>query len=172
MVLRLVVFDLDETLVHATERQLPTEHLTQIGQYFVYERPYARQLLAFAAARLDVGVWSSSSDVYIQHVLSHLLPEGYPLKFAWSVSRCIQRPDVASGGYVYIKDLRKLMRLGYDSKEVVIVDDSPEKVARQPRSHLFVQPFTGAPSDSELLAVEAALETRLSPRRDAGENAL
>lgn len=128
---RLVVFDLDETLVHATTRQLPIAHLTQIDQYFVYERPYARRLLDFTAARFDVGVWSSSSDAYIQHVLSRLLPEGYPLKFAWSVDRCVQRPDVAAGGYVYIKDLRKLMRLGYDTDEVVIVDDSPEKIPRQ-----------------------------------------
>lgn len=169
---QLVVFDLDETLVHATERQLPIDHLTQMEQYFVYERPYARRLLAFAAARFDVGVWSSSSEAYIRHVLSHLLPEGYPLRFAWSVERCVQRPDVASGGYVYIKDLRKPMRLGYEPKQVVIVDDSPEKVPRQPRSHLVVRPFTGDPSDSELLAVEEQLAARMARIEGAGENAL
>jgi len=31
-VTQLVVFDLDETLMHATERQLPIEHLTRIEQ--------------------------------------------------------------------------------------------------------------------------------------------
>lgn len=169
---QLVVFDLDETLVHATTNQLPIAHLTQIDQYFVYERPYARRLLDFTAARFDVGVWSSSSDAYIQHVLARLLPEGYPLKFAWSVDRCVQRPDVASGGYVYIKDLRKLIRLGYDTDEVVIVDDSPEKIPRQPRSHLVVRPFTGDASDSELLAVEKDLAARVSRNGAAGENAL
>lgn len=163
----LVVFDLDETLVHATGRQLATEHLTQVGPYFVYERPYARRLLEFAAARLDVGVWSSSSQIYVDQVLSRLLPQGYPLKFAWSVDRCVQRPDVASGGYVYIKDLRKLMRLGYDPGRVVIVDDSPEKISRQPKSHLVVLPFTGNPSDSELLAVEAELAVRLTRERES-----
>lgn len=167
-----MVFDLDETLVHATERRLPGDCLTQVEPYFVYERPYARRVLEFAAARADVGVWSSSSEVYIQHVLSRLLPDGYPLKFAWSVDRCVQRPDVASSGYVYIKDLRKLMRLGYDPVDVVIVDDSPEKVRRQPKSHLVVRPFTGDPSDSELLAVEAELAKRLSRSAGGGAHAL
>lgn len=168
---QLVVFDLDETLVHATEHQLPIEHLTRIEQYFVYERPHVRRLLQFVAARFDVGVWSSSSGDYIQHVLSHLLPEGYPLKFAWSADRCVQRPDVASGGYVYIKDLRKLMRLGYAPEKVVIVDDSPEKVPRQPTSHLIVRPFTGDPGDSELLTVEAELTARAKRSGARSENA-
>lgn len=145
-------------MVHATERSLGTVHLAQVGQYFVYMRPHARQLLEFAALRCDVGIWSSSSQAYVQEVLSHLLPEGFPLKFAWSVDRCVQRPDPASGVYVYIKDLRKLMRLGYDPDKIVIVDDSPEKVPRQPRSHLLVKPFTGDPSDSELLRIQAELE--------------
>jgi len=155
-----VVFDLDETLVHAAERQLPIAHLTRVEKYFVYERPHARRLLEFAAARFDVGIWSSSDAQYIQHVLLHLLPNGYPLKFAWSVDRCVQRPDLASGGYVYIKDLRKLIRLGYDPEKVVIVDDSPEKIPRQPKSHLVVRPFTGDPTDSELLEVETKLAAR------------
>jgi len=159
---QLLVFDLDETLVHATQCPLPAEALTQIGPYFVYARPHARRLLEFAAAQFDVGIWSSSSHAYVQHVLSHLLPEGFPLKFAWSVERCVQRPDAASGGYVYIKDLRKLRRLGYDPENVVIVDDSPEKVPRQPRSHLVVRPFTGDQADAELLRIQEALERRVS----------
>lgn len=168
---QLVVFDLDETLVHATERQLPFAHLTQVDRYFVYERPYAPRLLHFAAERFDVGIWSSSSNEYIQHVLSCLLPEKYPLKFAWSEDRCVQRPDVRSGGYVYIKDLRKLMSLGYAPDDIVIVDDSPEKVPRQPRSHLAVPPFTGDPADDELLKIEAALASRASARARKSTNA-
>lgn len=160
--LRLVVFDLDETLVHAREQPLDAPHIAKVGPYYVYARPHARRVLQFTASKFEVGVWSSSSEEYVQRVVQALLPEGYPLKFAWSVDRCVQRPDIASGGYVYIKDLRRLMCFGYAPESVLMVDDSAEKVARQPRSHLAVRPFTGDQSDVELLAVEAALASRIS----------
>lgn len=103
--LRLVVFDLDETLVHAREEALDAPHIAKVGPYYVYARPHARRVLQYTASRFDVGVWTSSSEEYVRGVVQALFPDGYPLKFAWSVARCVQRPDVASGGYVYIKDL-------------------------------------------------------------------
>lgn len=54
------------------------------------------------------------------------------------------------------------MCFGYAPESVLMVDDSAEKVARQPRSHLPVRPFTGDQSDVELLAVEAALASRVA----------
>jgi len=159
---RLVVFDLDETLVHAREDPLTVAPLTRVGPYWVYPRPHAHRLLAFAASHFDVGIWSSSSADYVAQVVAALLPAGVTLKFAWAVERCVQRPDLASGGYVFIKDLRKLQRFGYLVDDVLIVDDSPEKIARQPRSHLRVAPFFGDPADAELLVVERTLATLLS----------
>jgi len=156
---RLIVFDLDETLVHAREDALAIDALAKIGAYWIYLRPHARRILSFAANHFDVGFWSSSSPAYVEQVLAMILPTDLAPKFSWAADKCIQRPDLKSGGYVYIKDLRRLQRFGYLAEEIIIVDDSPEKIARQPRSHLWVPPFVGDSSDTELLKVERTLET-------------
>ena len=154
---RLVIFDLDETLVHATEARLPFEPDFEVPPYFVYQRPHLHELLAFAAARFDLAVWSSSSNEYVAAVTKRLFGTTYPLKFAWSVERCVQREDPRTNNYVYIKDLRRVQSQGYAVEHITIVDDSPEKVKRQPRSHLHVRPFNGERTDAELLAVKSAL---------------
>jgi RNA polymerase II subunit A small phosphatase-like protein len=65
----------------------------------------------------------------------------------------VQKPDPKTNGYVYIKDLRKAFRHGYAPEEIIMVDDSPEKLQRQPTRHLCLPAFTGDPSDTELLDV-------------------
>ena len=87
--LRLVVADLDETLVHAREEALDVQHIAKVGPYYVYARPHARRVLQYTASRFDVGVWSSSSEEYVRGVVQALFQDGYPLKFAWSVARCV-----------------------------------------------------------------------------------
>ena len=161
---KLVVFDLDETLVHASQVQLAGVHDMEVPPYFVYQRPFVHELLEFAFEFFDVGVWSSSSTEYVAAVTGYLF-SGYPLKFAWSVEKCVQRPDPRTNGYVYIKDLRKLQSLGFMPDHITIVDDSPEKVQRQPHSLLSVKPFAGDYKDCELLEIKSALQAILSEAR-------
>lgn len=104
-----------------------------------------------------MAIWSSSSDEYVLEVVGQLFSKVQP-KFAWSVSRCVQRIDAKTNGYVYVKDLRKVQKFGYSTEEILIVDDSPEKIARQPKSHLHVEPFIGNRDDKELLRVMQVLE--------------
>jgi RNA polymerase II subunit A small phosphatase-like protein len=153
---RLIIFDLDETLVHATEKRLTYPCDFEVPPYFVYCRPFANNLLQYAAARFDLAVWSSSSCEYVDLVVERLF-SGIPLKFAWSVERCIQRVDTQTNGYVYIKDLRKVQGQGYTTDRITIIDDSPEKIARQPHCHLRVAPFVGDRSDTALLAIQETL---------------
>lgn len=136
----------------------------EVPPYFVYQRPFVHELLGFAFDFFDVGVWSSSSKEYVAAVTEHLF-HSYPLKFAWSAEKCVQRPDPRTNGYVYIKDLRKLQSLGFKPERITIIDDSPEKVQRQSRSHLPVKPFTGDFQDCELLEIKSALQAMLSQSR-------
>lgn len=154
---RLVIFDLDETLVHATERDLGYACDFEIAPYRVYLRPHVQELVEFAVKRFDIAVWSSASEEYVSEVVRRLFSNAQP-KFAWSVSRCIQRIDAKSNGYVYVKDLRKVQKFGYSTQEILIVDDSPEKIARQPKSHLHVSRFIGNRDDTELLRVMRILQ--------------
>lgn len=150
---RLIVFDLDETLVHATEVPLPHLDAFRVGPYFVYVRPFASELIRFCASLFEVAVWSSSSERYVEAVTEKLFGTSHPVAFSWAVSKCVQKIDTKSNGYVYIKDLRKALKHGYAAEEIIMIDDSPEKLQRQPTRHLCLSPFTGDPLDTELLAV-------------------
>jgi len=154
---RLVIFDLDETLVHATEEDLGRKADFSFPPYGVYVRPHLQELLAFAREHFDVAVWSSAQQEYVRQVANELFGQHTPLRFVWSVERCVQRPDPHSNGYVYIKDLRKVQSHGYPVELVTLVDDSPEKARRQPRNHLRVKPFRGDSTDTELLSLQGKL---------------
>ena len=54
---------------------------------------------------------------------------------------------------MYVKDLRKASNHGYAADEIIMIDDSPEKLQRQPTRHLCLSAFTGDPLDTELLGV-------------------
>jgi RNA polymerase II subunit A small phosphatase-like protein len=166
----LLIFDLDETLVHAVPLALSRAADFEFPPYFVYIRPYVKQLLSAVAPFYDFAVWSSSSRVYVDLVVAHIFGAEFEVKFSWSVERCIQRVDTHSNGYVYIKDLRKVQSLGYDVSQITILDDSPEKIARQPRNHLKIAPYLGEDGDQELIQIcerlvaRADLSTGFEPR--------
>lgn len=148
---KLIVFDLDETLVHASTTDLGHPAAFSFPPYFVYLRPFLANMLAALAPHFDLAVWSSSSREYVDAVVAQVFGTDYPLKFAWSVERCVQRVDVRSNSYVYIKDLRKIQGQGYTLDQIVIVDDSPEKIARQPGNHVAIAPYHGEQNDRGLL---------------------
>jgi RNA polymerase II subunit A small phosphatase-like protein len=156
---RLIVFDLDETLVHATEVPLPYAPTFQVGRYFVYVRPFASELIKFCALRFEIGVWSSSSELYVERVTEELFGTTFPVAFSWAVSQCVQKVDPKSNGYVYVKDLRKAMKYGFAPDEIIMIDDSPEKLQRQPARHLCLSPFTGDPLDRDLVSVIERVKT-------------
>lgn len=146
----LLIFDLDETLVHATPFVLARAADFECSPLFIYTRPHVKQLLAAVAPFYDLAVWSSSSRAYVDLVVAQVFGAQFEVKFSWSVERCIQRVDTRSNGYVYIKDLRKVHSQGYDLSQITMLDDSPEKIARQPRNHLRVTPYLGQDEDQEL----------------------
>lgn len=159
MINDLLIFDLDETLVHATTEPLGRAADFEYAPYFVYKRPFLLELLNAAKPLYDFAVWSSSSREYVNAVVAEIFA-GFDVKFSWAVERCIQRVDAQSNGYVYIKDLRRVQSHGYPVERITILDDSPEKIARQPRNHLRVKPYYGLEGDRELLAIAEELAVR------------
>ena len=153
----LVIFDLDETLVHATQATLDRDPDFRFEDYGVFVRPHLKSMLEAISPTFDLAVWSSATKPYVDSVVQHLFGNAGELKFAWSVERCVQRVDAKSNGYVYIKDLRKVQGQGYVVEHILMVDDSPEKVARQPRNHVRVSPFMGEKNDITLLELPGVL---------------
>ena len=147
---KLLILDLDETLVFSTKQPLDHAHDFVVGKYYVYRRPHLDAFLETVARWFDLAVWTSANVHYAAGTIRHLFPDASILEFAWSRSRCTRRFDHETHEEVWTKNLRKIKRLGYRLEHVLIIDDSPEKLNRNYGNHIRVIPFLGVPGDSEL----------------------
>lgn len=147
----LLVLDLDETLLYATRSPLPErEPDFRAGDYAVYKRPGVDAFLARCFERFEVMVWTSSSGSYAAQVVAKLFAEvGRPVR-VWARGKCAQRFAPERQDFDYIKDFRRLKRLGYPLTQIIGVDDSPEKYARNYGNLVRVSPFEGELNDDEL----------------------
>jgi RNA polymerase II subunit A small phosphatase-like protein len=146
----LLILDIDETLLYASEKRLERDPEFRVGQYFVYVRPFLREFLQRCEEHFRLAIWSSSSADYLNAIVEKVLPRELTLEFVWSRERCIQRFSGETQELYYVKDLKKVCRKGYDLDRVLIVDDSPEKVERNYGNAIYVRPFFGAADDDEL----------------------
>jgi RNA polymerase II subunit A small phosphatase-like protein len=146
----LLVLDLDETLVYAAERPLGRPPDFTAGLYAVYRRPHLGEFLSSCPGRFDLAFWSSSSETYVRALVPAILPAGAQPVFAWSRGRCVRRFDPETREDYFVKDLRKVKRLGYDLRRVLVVDDTPRKAERNYGNAVYVRPWLGDPDDDEL----------------------
>jgi carboxy-terminal domain RNA polymerase II polypeptide A small phosphatase len=157
---KLLVLDLDETLVHATETELEYSADFSVGPYFVYKRPHLEQFLSAVLASFDVGVWTSSGEGYASQVIERLFEAG-SLKFVWSSRRCTTARDWTTGEYTSIKNLSKLKKHGYPLESIIAVDDTPSKHVRNYGNLITVREFVGDRADAELPMLERYLQALL-----------
>lgn len=157
---KLLVLDLDETLIHASEVELAHPEDFRFGPYFVYRRPHLSEFLKTVLADFDVAVWTSSGETYATAIIEQLFAPG-ALKFLWSSQRCTTVRDWLSGNYTVIKNLSKLKRLGYALESIIAVDDTPSKYARSYGNLVTVSEFLGDPADAELPLLASYLRSLL-----------
>lgn len=151
--LPLLILDLDETLIHSREQPLATPYDFVAGPYFVYRRPGLAEFLGLVAASYRLAVWSSSSADYLATIVPQIVPPVIDLLFTWARERCVNRYHPELLERYWVKDLRKVRRFGYDLAQVLIVDDTPQKVERNFGNAVYVRPFEGDPQDRELFAL-------------------
>lgn len=150
---KLLVLDLDETLIHASERPLEHEADFELGAYFVYRRPHLEEFLRFAFAHFEVGVWTSSGEVYAEGIVSAIFSEQRPA-FVWAGRRCSLRRDFNTDQYIATKRLAKLKSLGYALEQMIAIDDSPEKHGQNYGNLVRVKEFNGETDDAELALLQ------------------
>jgi len=155
---KLLVLDLDETLVHATTIPKRHPHDFIVGPYVIYRRPGVERFLEFCLERFgSVCIWTSSTLPYAIPVLEHLL-EVERLSFVWGRERCTYVVDPETRDGEWLKDLRKLRKRGWDRRKVIFVDDTPAKIQRSYGNLVRVRAFTGSPEDDELDALSTYLD--------------
>ena len=104
-------------------------------------------------------MWSSSTADYLHAVLDQAVLPSVEFDFVWSRERCVRRFDPEWQEHYFVKDLRKVKRIGFDLARVLIVDDTPKKLERNYGNAIYVSPYFGEPEDDELPRLEAYLRT-------------
>lgn len=154
---KLLILDLDETLVHTTEKPLEgIESDFRVLSYYVHVRPHAVELLTQLAEVYDIAFWSAGGSKYVHAVLKKLLPDGFKPVFIWTSERCKYRRDV-DNNEVTIKDLNKVKRRGFNLASVLIVDDTPSTAVKNYGNVVYVRAYEGQAGDCELRLLIAYL---------------
>ena len=156
----LLILDVDETLIYATETKLEIEEDCLVFDYYIYERPHLDNFIKEVQQYYKLAIWSSASDDYVEEVVNKSSLSKYDFKFIWGRSRATYRRnreiddmrtyDTHSSHYHYVKDLKKVKKLDYDLDRVLIVDDSPHKSKLNYGNAIYPISFEGNQDDDEL----------------------
>jgi TFIIF-interacting CTD phosphatase-like protein len=157
--MKLLILDLDETLIFSAERPLDRAPDFTSGPYFVYKRPGVDEFIERASRIFRLAVWTSSNDAYAESVVEKLFKDPSILAFVWSRDRCTPMFDPASYTHEFAKNLNKVKKLGFDLSDVVMVDDTPIKIARHYGNLVRVRSYLGEQADNELDLLEKYLKT-------------
>jgi RNA polymerase II subunit A small phosphatase-like protein len=155
--MQLLILDLDETLVFARETKLPHAEDFRVGEFFVYRRPGLDRFIECIFQHFKVAVWTASNANYADAVIKQVFVEPQRLEFAWSRQRCTWKSDLEMGTGYWIKDLKKVRKLGHSVKTILVVDDTPRKLERSYGNYIRISPFEGDSGDIELCKLEEYL---------------
>jgi TFIIF-interacting CTD phosphatase-like protein len=155
---KLLVLDLDETIIFSCETPLDRPASFIAWKYHVYKRPFVDEFLLQVREWFKVAVWTSSSPDYAHAIVNSLFPKPEELAFVWGSDRCTLTFDPDTFEYHNAKRLIKLKRKGYRLENVIVVDDSPEKHRNAYGNLVQVLPYNGASSDDELRKLTIYLE--------------
>lgn len=147
---KLIILDLDETLIHATQSELDIPYNFRFDKYFVYERPHLRQFLSDLSKHFTIGIWSSAGDEYVNEIVSHIKRDNVDFEIVWGRSKCSLKRDLVFDTYGFEKRLDKLKKKGFKLEQVLVVDDSPSKSRTNYGNAIYIKEFTGDQSDREL----------------------
>ena len=156
---KLLILDLDETLVYSRTTRLDRKEDFKVDRYYVYKRPSLNNFLKFCFKNFFVSVWTSSSSDYASLIVKNIFTDPSKLKFVWNRERCTQRYSLDWGNYYWIKNLKKVKRIGFDLNSVIMIDDSPKKLEKNYGNHIIINPYYGTIGDNELEFLEKYLIT-------------
>jgi len=131
---KLVILDLDETLIFGSKDKLERKEDFKVFDYFVYKRPNLDDFIIKLNKHYQIAIWSSAGEEYVQKVSKYIKPELVEFKFVWSRERAVYQKNLndddsydSDNHYHYVKPLKKVKKLGYELKNMIIIDDSPHK---------------------------------------------
>jgi len=147
---KLLILDLDETLIHGAESPLEMPADFSVGPFYIYERPYVQAFMSFCREHFKVAIWTTATENYAEAILQTICDDDYPFEFIWCRDRCTVKGEGYDGELLWSKDLKKLKRLGWNLDQVLVVEDKPENLSRHYGNVIRIAPFEGDQGDIEL----------------------
>ena len=157
---RCLVLDLDETLIFAHSESGDQGYDERIDLYigqsqthsiFVYYRPFLKEFLEYVGSKWEIGVFTSSSNIYANAILERIDPENKYFSFRLFKTACYR--DCNNH---LVKDLEILGNRAL--KDVVMVDNSIDSVIYQLDNCVPCVPFFGDAKDQELVSLAKFLD--------------
>lgn len=145
----LLILDIDEALVFSEENPLAPNFDFKLFTYNVVKRPFLDEFIQCVFEWFDVAVWTAATEDYAQTMIQYLMPN-QELKFVWSRRRCTFKYDYERGDYYWIKDLKKVKRLGYNLERVLVIEDEVRSLQRSFGNLILTKSFDGNSSDDDL----------------------
>lgn len=156
---KLLILDLDETLIHASDHELEIKADFQIDKYYIYKRPRLEWFLYEISLHYKLGLWSSASDLYVSEVATAIKPASVNFEIIWGRSKCSFKKDRTYEKYYFEKKLDKLEKHGFFLDQILIVDDRPEGLRKNYGNAIYIKEFTGNKDDIELIYLYEYLYT-------------
>lgn len=144
---KLIILDLDNTLIYASYSKLPAKILFRYSKYLpIYERPHAKEFVKKCHTIGDIVVYTTAVRDYAGKVCEHLQINPVEL---FSREECLILNNE------YVKSVPDFYFDSYDY--ITIIDDNPD--VWDTKSHkkcriISVPPFTGDVGDYELMKIK------------------
>jgi len=148
---KLLILDIDETLIHGAEQRLDREPDAVAPWCFLYKRKYVEAFMAFCSEHFRVAIWTTATPEHAEFCLKHICEPDYPFEFIWTRERCTQVRDMVGMCDHWVKTLAKIKRHGFDLEQTIMVDDTPSVLERNYGNLVQMERYMGDPDDMELL---------------------
>ena len=161
---KLLILDIDETLIHSSEKQLdriPDFELDfGLEKYFVYKRPGLQEFILQCSKWFRLAIWTSSGSDYAREVIQNIFPGNYNLKleFIFTRERCLFKRNPEFDVIEVFKPLKKVKRKGFSLDSVLIVDDIAQTFKYNYGNGILVKEYRGEGDDIELFLLLKYLE--------------
>lgn len=146
---KLLVFDLDETLIYSSTKKLGYAPPFKCGQYYVYTRPHLLFILENLSQYYGIGIWSAADEDYVIDIVQQIIPSYIDLEFIWDKKWCQHIENNKDS--VFIKPLDKLDALNWQISQILLVDDNLEQANLFYNQTYPIKPFKGDKNDRELI---------------------
>jgi carboxy-terminal domain RNA polymerase II polypeptide A small phosphatase len=169
---KLIVLDLDETLVFAKEadqenkRTIAEQDHFRTGEYIILKRPNISSFIKTLFEWFDVSVWTAGSAPYAHAVVSEVFREYADcLKFIMTSKNTVWKYDFEMREHRVMKPLKKVTRKGFELSKILHIDNTPSTFSANYGNGILVSSWTGQQNDDELLPLLTFLEW-LGPLQD------